>query len=106
MIPNLHQCEYCSSTFVSEKNLKKHSCKFKERYDFITRKSRGISMYKKYLYWLKQSGKSVKYVDEHTFIHSTQYNYVERFISFVAEKGIPDSNMYIEIMITNIIIII
>lgn len=99
MIPNIHQCEFCSSTFVNEKNLEKHSCKYKERYEYITKKKKGVVMYRNYLFWLRKSGKSVKYVDEHTFIHSTQYNYFQRFSTFVSEKGIPDINLYIETMI-------
>lgn len=104
MIPNLHQCDYCSATFVNEKNLLKHSCKYKERFEYITKKKKGVAMYSKYLYWLKKSGKSIKYVDEHTFIHSTQYNYFDRFLTFCSEKGIPDINLYIERMIKKDII--
>lgn len=99
MIHNLHQCEYCSATFVNERNLLKHSCKYKERFRYITKKKRGIAMYAKYLHWLKKSGKSTRYVDQHTFIHSTQYNHFDRFLQFASEKGIPDIDLYIEVMI-------
>lgn len=99
MIPNIHQCEFCHATFVNEKNLEKHSCKFKKRYEFITRKTRGLSMYQLYLTWLKKAGRSIKYVDEHTFIHSTQYNHFYRFSEFAAEMGIPDIMVYIEVML-------
>lgn len=98
MIPNLFQCKYCSATFVNEKNLKRHSCKYKKRYEHITKTSRGNTAYKKYLFWLKKCGRSVKYVDEHTFIHSTHYNYFIRFMQFSREKGIPNINLYITIM--------
>lgn len=98
MIPNIHQCEFCSATFVKKESLEKHECKFMQRYNNVTKTKRGIAMYQMYLHWLKKSGKSVKYVDAHTFIHSTQYNHFQRFIKFAAEKGLPDSYLYAEMM--------
>lgn len=98
MLPNIHQCEFCSATFVNEKNLNKHECKFMKRYKTVTKTKRGVSAYNLYCYWLKSSGKSTKYVDRHTFIHSTQYNHFTRFVEFVAEKGIPDTRLYVRIM--------
>lgn len=100
MIPNIHQCEFCSATFVNEKNLEKHSCKFMKRYEHVTKKKKGISAYNFYIKWLKTSGKSVKYIDKHSFIHSTQYNHFVSFVDFLAEKGIPDANLYIAFMIS------
>lgn len=97
MIPIYHQCDFCSKTFVNEKNLDKHSCDFKDRYEFITKRAVGQSMYKLYLYWLRMNGKSTKYVDQHTFIHSTHYKPFKRFIDFCKTKSIPNKKTYIKI---------
>lgn len=99
MIPVYHQCDFCPKTFVTEENLKNHEkkCEFKLRHDFITESGSGINMYNLYLYWLKDQGKSVKYVDRHTFIHSTHYKAFERFIDFAKKKSIPDKKIYIKI---------
>lgn len=98
MIPNIFQCDYCSATFVTEKGYKSHTCKYKKRYECVTETGSGLSAYKYYLKWLKSSGKSVKYIDEHTFIHSTQYNHFINFISMAKEQGIPDRNIFVRIM--------
>lgn len=71
-----------------------------KRHNFVTKKRKGISAYKYYIKWLKSSGKSVKYIDKHSFIHSTQYNHFVSFVDFIAEKGIPDPNLYIAFMIS------
>jgi len=97
MIPLYHQCDFCNKTFVNENNLKKHNCDFKERYEFITNTASGQSMYELYLYWLRSNGKSVKYVDEHTFIHSIHFKPFKRFINFCKKKSIPDKKIYIKV---------
>ena len=99
MIPVYHQCDFCPKTFVNKENLEKHEkkCEFKLRHDFITYKGVGINMYKLYLFWLKSNGKSIKYVDRHTFIHSTHYKAFERFVEFAKKKSIPDKKIYIKI---------
>ena len=99
MIPVYHQCDFCPKTFVNKENLKKHQakCEFTLRHAFITESGSGINMYHLYLYWLKSNGKSVKYVDRHTFIHSVHYKAFERFIEFAKKKSIPDKKTYIKI---------
>jgi pyrroloquinoline quinone (PQQ) biosynthesis protein C len=99
MIPTFYECEFCSSSFVNEKNLKKHRCKFMDRYEHVTQTKKGISAYNLYLKWLKAKGRSVKYIDEKTFIHSTQYNHFIKFIDFYRKHSIPDLNSFIKIMI-------
>jgi hypothetical protein len=100
MIPIYNQCDYCSKTYVNEKNLKKHleeSCEFKKRFDNITKTPTGMGMYKLYLYWLTSNGRSVKYVDECTFIHSIHYKAFQRFIQFAKKHSLPSKRVYIKI---------
>lgn len=99
MIPVYHQCDFCPKTFVNKENLRKHEekCEFKLRHDFITNHGAGINMYKLYLYWLRSNGKSIKYVDRQTFIHSIHYKAFKRFIKFAKKKSIPDKKTYIKI---------
>jgi len=99
MIPNIFQCDFCSTTFVTERGHEKHDCKYKQRYEHVTKKPTGISAYRYYLTWLKVSGKSTKYIDEHTFIHSTQYNHLVNFVAMCKERGVPDRDEFIKIMI-------
>ena len=99
MIPNYYECEFCSATFVNKKNLKKHNCKYKKRYLHIKTNRRGLSAFNYYKKWLSISGKSIKYVDEHTFVHSIHYNHFVKFISHIKEKGIPDILLFIRIMV-------
>lgn len=98
MIPNIYQCEFCSSTFVTEKGYKAHNCKYMKRYEYVTKRPKGVSSYNYYLKWLRESCKSTKYVDQHTFIHSTQYNHFQNFLSMCKEQGIPDRDVFIKIM--------
>lgn len=95
---NILQCDYCSSTFATEKGYKKHNCKFKKRYTSVTESTKGVMAYQYYLKWLRSSGKSTKYVDEHTFIHSTQYNHFRKFMDMCKERGVPDRDIFIKIM--------
>lgn len=97
MIPIYHQCDFCNKTFVNEKNLEKHTCDFKERYEFITEKSVGQSMYALYIFWLNSNGKSTRYVDEHTFIHSSHYKAFKRFMDFCKKKSVPNRKTYVKI---------
>lgn len=97
MIPIYYQCDFCNKTFVNEKNLKKHSCDFKERYEYITKKPTGQSIYNLYIFWLRSNGKSTKYVDEHTFIHSIHFKPFKRFMNFCKKKSIPNKKTYIKI---------
>jgi hypothetical protein len=100
MIPIYNQCNFCSKTYVNEKNLKKHlesGCEFKKRYDNITKTPTGMGMYKLYLFWLRSNGRSVKYVDEHTFIHSIHYKAFQRFIEFAKKHSIPSKKTYIKV---------
>lgn len=95
MIPKFHQCEFCSKTFANEKNLAKHRCEFMERYEYITEKGSGIVLYKLYKFWLTDKKRSVKYVDQHTFIHSTHYKPFVRFMEFAKKNSLPDKELYI-----------
>lgn len=100
MIPIYHQCDYCQKTFVSEKNLKGHqekSCEFKSRYDHIVNTTVGMAMYDLYCYWLRSNGKSTKYVDRNTFIHSIHYKAFGRFLEFSKKKSIPNKKVYIKV---------
>lgn len=100
MIPIYNQCDFCSKTYANEKNLNKHlesGCEFKKRFDNITKNPSGMGMYKLYISWLKSNGRSVKYVDEHTFIHSIHYKAFQRFLEFAKKHSIPNKKTYIKI---------
>jgi len=95
MIPKFHQCEFCSKTFANEKNLSKHSCEYQKRYEYLTEKGSGVTLYRLYIFWLKDKKRSVRYVDHHTFIHSTHYKPFIRFIQFAKKYSLPDKKLYI-----------
>jgi len=97
MIPIYYQCDFCDKTFVNEKNLKKHNCDFKDRYEFIVNTPVGQSMYSLYIFWLRSNAKNTKYVDKHTFIHSIHYKPFKRFMDFCKKKSIPNKKTYIKI---------
>lgn len=98
MLPNYHECEFCSASFVKEANLRKHNCKYKKRFMFVRSTKKGMAAYNYYKKWLTVQGRTIKYVDEHTFIHSTQYNHFMKFIDFAKEQSLPDITEYIKIM--------
>lgn len=96
MIPKFHQCDFCSKTFANEKNLKRHRCEFMKRYEHISTTGSGMLAYKLYLFWLKDNKRSTKYVDKHTFIHSTHYKPIIAFIQFSKKNSLPDRKIYIK----------
>ena len=100
MFTNYHECEFCSATFVSAKNLEKHNCKYKKRFAYITQNKKGIAAFSYYKKWLTLSGKSIKYIDGHTFIHSVNYNFFINFVDLCKDNGIPDVIQFIKTMIS------
>jgi len=95
VIPNFFQCEFCSKTFAKEKNLQKHNCEYMKRYEHITKKGSGIVLYRLYIFWLKDKKRSTRYVDHHTFIHSTHYKPFVRFMEFAKKYSLPNKKTYI-----------
>jgi len=95
MIPVYHQCEFCSKTFANEVNLSKHKCEFSKRHDYITKTGTGMIMYRLYIFWLRNLGRSTRYVDEHTFIHSIHYKAFVRFMEFSKKYSLPSNEIYI-----------
>lgn|SRR5690625_4016333 len=95
---NIYQCKYCSITFATEDGYDKHVCRYMERYVYVKTTPTGISAYNYYLTWLRLKGRSVRYIDEHTFIHSTQYNHFINFINMCNERGVPTKESYIRVM--------
>jgi len=95
---NYYECKYCLKKLSTKENLEKHTCRSKERWEFLTTK-KGYKSFNDYSYWLSKKKSSVP--QKQTFVNSRFFNSFSEFQEFVIDKGIPDKKMYIDYMNIN-----
>lgn len=93
-----HECKYCFKKLSTKENLEKHTCRSKERWEYLSTK-KGYQAFNDYSYWLNKKKSSVP--KKQTFVDSRFFNSFSEFQIFVLDKGIPDKKMYMDFMISN-----
>lgn len=89
-------CEFCYKRLQSKRALDKHFCEAQKRRRLLGSKM-GRTAFYYYSSWRKKKGFSV--VDEETFLNSKFFKSFINFLDFSNEKGIPDRDGYIDLMV-------
>lgn len=76
----------------------KHQCEQLKRHNLCRTKA-GLTAFENYKYWLnKKNNKTIKKVE--TFINSRSFTSFIEFENFCKQRGIPDSKLYIDFMVS------
>jgi hypothetical protein len=94
----MFECEYCETKFLTEKQYGKHKCREQERMMNLETPD-GDAAYEYYATWFKKKRLPTKRPTKRTFIGSQFYTPFLSFTEFVNKMGIPDTDMYIELMV-------
>jgi hypothetical protein len=91
----MFECEYCKTPFLTEVNYNKHKCDQETRMGELDTR-RGISAFRYYRLWFEK--RKLLQPKKETFIVSKYYNTFFKFAEFAKDMGIPDVDLYIELM--------
>lgn len=94
----MFECEYCDTAFLTEEQLGRHTCREGKRFEELKTKD-GIQAFRCYRLWFK--ARNFIPPTQRTFVTSTHYKAIFRFVKFRKKMAIPDNKIYIEIMASN-----
>lgn len=93
----LYRCDYCHARFKSEKRFMKHKCKeMKREEDFKSLEGQAAHLF--YKSWMKHKHHTTTTYAE-AFKNSQYFTAFMKFVAFVRKTHLPDTNIYIELMV-------
>lgn len=92
----MKSCEYCLKNFTNDKKFELHSCKEKERAEYV-KTIEGTKAYNIFKEWIRLRHYSNDNIN--TFLNSKYFTSFKRFVEFIRKKDIVSVDIYMEFVV-------